>query len=195
MAVLRGIPIGRSCGLAAVLWTAAGLAAGAAPLAAQTLTQDEALALAFPDAERIERRTAYLTAAQLARARALAGEGVSVESEIITHYVALRSGRPIGVAYFDAHRVRTMPEVLMVVVGTDHRIRRIEVLRFQEPPDYRPPQKWLERFQGRVLDGDLSLKGTVPNLTGATLTSGAVTGATRRLLALHSVIAPFEASK
>ena len=98
-------------------------------------------------------------------------------------------------AYFHAHRVRTLPEVLMVVIGTDHRIRRIELLRFQEPPDYRPPQAWLDRFRGRALDRDLSTKGTIPTLTGATLTSSAVTGAARRLLAVHAVIGPFEESK
>jgi len=177
-----------------VLAVALGATASACSLSAQTLTQDEALALAFPGA-RIERRTAYLTEAQLARARGLAGEGVQVESEVVTYYVASADGRSVGVAYFDAHRVRTLPEVLMVVVGTDDRIRRIEVLRFQEPPDYRPPAGWLDRFRGRPLDRELSTRGSVPALTGATLTANAVTGAARRALALHQVIGPFEASK
>jgi len=161
-------------------------------LRAQTLiTQEEALALAFPGAEAIERRTAYLTEEEVARARLLAGEGVRVETAVLTYYVALRGGRPLGVAYFDAHRVRTLPEVLMVVVGTDDRIRRIELLRFREPPDYRPPPVWLERFRGHALDGELSLKSGVVNITGATLTSDAVTDAARRLLALHHVVRPF----
>ena len=159
------------------------------------LTQDEVLALAFPEADRVERRTAYLTTPQLSQARSLAGTGVAVESEIVTYYVAIQGGRPLGVAYFDAHRVRTLPEVLMVVVGTDDRIRRIEVLRFREPPDYLPPQVWLERFSGQVLDDELSLKGSIPRLTGATLTAGAVTNAARRLLALHQVVRPFEAAR
>ena len=181
-----------SGGVAAGL-TAALLASVASGLGAQTLlTQEEALALAFPGAEAIERRTAYLTEDQLAQARVLAGEGVSVETSVLTYYVALREGRPLGVAYFDAHRVRTLPEVLMVVVGTDDRIRRIELLRFQEPPDYRPPPAWLERFRGQGLDAELSLKGGVVNITGATLTSDAVTDAARRLLALHQVVRPFD---
>ena len=44
------------------------------PLHGHTLlTQDEALARAFPDSVEVERRTAYLDDAGLARARELAG--------------------------------------------------------------------------------------------------------------------------
>lgn len=160
-------------------------------VAAQAITQEEALRDAFPSADAVERRTAYLTAAQLAQARELAGRGVAVESELVTYYVAIEGGAPVGVAYFDAHRVRTLPEVLMIVVGPDHRLRRIQVLRFSEPPEYRPPDGWLARFIGRALDAELSERRGVDGITGATLTTRAVTGATRRVLALHAVVAPF----
>lgn len=160
---------------------------------AQTLTQDEALELAFPGAS-FERRSAFLEESQLARARELAGDGVEIESTVVTHYVASRDGTALGVAYFDVHRVRTLPQVLMVVVGADGEVRRIETVSFREPPEYRAPDGWLDLFDGRPLDGDLSLKGDIPNLTGATLTAGAVTDATRRILALHTVIDPLGAA-
>ena len=170
-----------------------GAAAAPAPAGAQVLTQDEALRLAFPEADTVARRTAYLDDAQLGRVRRLAGEGVEVPSGVVTHYVALRGGRPVGVAYFDAHRVRTLPEALMVVVGPDHRVRRIEVLKFSEPPEYRAPEGWIAQFRDRALGSELSLKGDIVNITGATLTSGAVTDAVRRVLALHAVIRPLAA--
>ena len=166
------------------------LASAASPARAQTLTQDEALRLAFPAADTVERRTAYLNDAQMARARSQAGPEAEIESGIVTYYIALKRGTPQGVAYFDAHRVRTLPEVLMFVVGPDHRIGRIEVVRFSEPPEYLPPGGWLRQFDGRALDAELSSKGGIANITGATLTARAVTSASRRVLALHHVIAP-----
>jgi len=172
---------------AAVLLTAF----GAWPALAQTVTQEEALRQAFPDAESVERRTAFLSAEQTARARQLAGRGVEVESELVTYYVAVNDGTPTAVAYFDAHRVRTLPEVLMVVVGTDHRVRRVQVLRFSEPPEYRPPEGWLARFLGLALGGEGSPR--VDGITGATLTTRAVNAALRRTLALHAVTEPFRA--
>ena len=180
--------------------TRAGTATGAlavltcaAPVSAQTLSQDEALALAFPSAE-VERRTAFLDETQLARASELAGPDVDVESTVVTYYVATTRGEPIGVAYFDADRVRTLPQVLMIVVGANGRLARVETVSFREPPEYRAPDGWLAQFHGRVLDDQLSLKGGIANITGATLTSGAVTRAIRRVMALHSIIDPFSTS-
>jgi hypothetical protein len=161
------------------------------PAAAQALTQEAALRLAFPAADDVQRRTAYLDAAQLARATSAAGGEAEVESGVVVYYLATRGGAPLGVAYFDAHRVRTLPEVLMIVVGTDDRIRRIEVVRFSEPPEYAPPAGWLAQFPDRALDAALSHKRGIANITGATLTARAVTAAARRVLALHGVIAPF----
>lgn len=179
-----------------------------APLAAQTrLTQDEALRLAFPPPATIERRTAFLTEDQLARAKALAGPAVEVTSRVVTYYVGLRcgpsgpsgpcerSGTPLGVAYFDRHRVRTLNEVLMLVVSPEGRIARVDILEFREPPDYRASPRWLGQLMGRGLDDALSLNGSVVNLTGATLTSRAITRASRRVLALHEVIAPLATPK
>jgi hypothetical protein len=168
---------------------AVAMAAGPLPGQAQLLTQDEALALAFPGAT-TERLTAYLGEPELARARALAGSDVEIESTVIAHYVARRGGEALGVAYFDAHRVRTEQEVLMVVVGADDRVRRVETVSFREPPEYRAPDRWLRLLDSRVLSPELSLRGDIPNVTGATLTSGAVTRAVRRVLALHEVIDP-----
>lgn len=165
------------------------LLASAAGASAQThLTQQEALQLAFPGATSLERRTAYLGDAELESLRRLVGRGVEVRSGVVTYYVASKGGRPLGTAYFDAHRVRTLPEVLMVVVSPRGTIDRIEVVRFAEPPQYRAPEGWLKQFDGQRLSESLSLRGGIVGITGATLTSDATTDAARRVLALHHVI-------
>lgn len=175
-------------------WLPVLLLAALAPPAARAqvlMTQEEALEVAFPPPARVERRTAYLTETQLERARALAGPDVEVEQAVVTHYVGMRDGRPVGVAYFDAHRVRTMAEVAMVVVTPDGKMSRVDVLKFMEPPEYLAPEGWLRQLEGRPLDEELSTRGAIRNLTGATLTARALTRAARRVLALHAVIDPF----
>ena len=77
------------------------------------------------------------------------------------------------------------------IVGPDDKVRRIEVLRFAEPPEYHPRDGWLAQFEGHTLAPDLSLKGSIRAMTGATLTSNAVTRSVRRVLALHRRIHPF----
>ncbi|MFQ5889466.1 MAG: FMN-binding protein, partial [Gemmatimonadota bacterium] len=173
----------------AALWFAVSLPA---PGSSQVfLSQEEALRLAFPEPATIERRTAFLSEAELASARRLAGRGIEVDQSVVTYYVGRRNGATLGVAYFDVHRVRTLPEAVMVVVTPPATIERIEILKFSEPPDYLAPAGWLEQFRGRSLSEGLSLKGEVVAITGATLTSRAITRASRRVLALHQVIRPF----
>lgn len=186
------LPVGIVMRALALAFLAVVLRAPSSPLDGQLfLTQEEALEIAFPGDVRIERETAFLDGAQIARVRELAGPGVDIERTVVTYYVARADGKPRGVAYFDAHRVRTLPEVVMIVVSPRDRIERIEILKFSEPPDYLAPEGWLEQFEGQTLDDELSTKGEIVNMTGATLTSDAVTEAARRVLALHRVVDPF----
>jgi hypothetical protein len=160
------------------------------PVHAQRITQDEALSLAFPDAD-VRRETAFLSEAELERARAAAGDDVDVEVGLVTYYVAYGDDGPVGVAYFDAHRVRTLDEVLMIVVNPSGGVLRIETVSFREPPEYEAPEGWLALYAGSTAEEDLSLKGEIPTIIGATLTSLAVSDAVRRTLALHGVVEPF----
>lgn len=159
------------------------------------LSQDEALKLAFPAPAQVERRTAYLDEAQIAQAKKLAGAGVDITQRVVTYYAGTRAGSAVGVAYFDMHRVRTLNEVLMIVVGPGAEVQRIEVIRFAEPREYIASERWLDQFEGKQLTPELSLKKGVVNMTGATLTSAAVTKAVRRVLALHAVIQPLGKEK
>ncbi len=164
----------------------------AEPAAAQVLmTQEEALSLAFPETASIERRTAYPTEEEIARVDGLAEASRRASRSVITYYVGELDAELPGAAYFDAHRVRTLQEVLMVVVDAHGKVSRIEVLGFAEPPDYMAPDGWLDLFSGRALEPGTSTRGDIPILTGATLTSHAVSDAVRLSLALHEVIRPF----
>jgi len=159
------------------------------------LTQEEALSLAFPAPAAVERRTAYLGEGEILEVRERTKPAKAKDRAVVTYYVGSLDGKPLGAAYFDAHRVRTLQEVLMVVVGPRGRVSRIEILGFAEPPDYMAPDGWLDLFSGRGLEPGTSTRGDIPILTGATLTSDAVSDAVRLTLALHSVIQPFEEVK
>jgi electron transport complex protein RnfG len=172
------------------------LVLGLCPSALQAqLSLDEALRVAFPPPVRIERRTAFLSAPDLEAARKRAGPDVPVTQRVVTYYLARAKDSVVGVAYFDSHRVRTLNEVVMIVVAPPDRIRNIEVLRFLEPPEYHASAPWLKQFRNRPLSPALSLKGSIRNLTGATLTSNAIVRAARRVLALHARIQPFAAGR
>jgi len=156
------------------------------------LTVDEALKLAFPGAQ-VERRTAYLKDSEVKRARELAG--VEVASALLTYYAAAKEGKPAGTAYFDHHRVRTLPETVMVVVDPRGKVARVEVLEFNEPEQYMPRGAWYGQLAGKGLDAELDLSRGIRPVAGATLTARATTAAVRRVLALHQILAERELKK
>jgi len=169
---------------------AAVLAVVASAWATVLITVEEALEQAFPGAA-TERQTLFLSDDQ--RTRAEEASGAEVASALATRYEARgQDGAILGWAYLDTHRVRTLPETLMIVLDSDGAVRRVEVVTFREPLEYMPREGWYEQYEGRLLDDDLALKRDIRLVTGATLTARATTDAVRRILALHQVVAEGE---
>jgi len=155
------------------------------PLFAALPTSQEALALAFPGAQ-FTRREFVLSEAQAGRVKALAG--VDLAGGWLVAYEARRNGNLVGVGFFDTHRVRTLNETLLVAISPEGRILRVEAVAFHEPAEYMAREAWIRQFEGKALDPQLSLKGAIRPLSGATLTAHAMTDAARRSLALHQVL-------
>jgi hypothetical protein len=171
----------------AVLATAAVLAAGAAAHGEALLAKDEALALAFPGAT-VSQQTVFLSEEQAKAVHERTGR--EAPSKLFTYYVARRDGTTVGYGMIETHVVRTLPEALLVVLSPGGAIERVLMLAFYEPPEYRPPDRWLEQFHGRKAgdEHDWRVGGDVHGLTGATLTSYAVTDALRRITVLYDLV-------
>ncbi len=155
------------------------------PLGAALPSPQEALALAFPGAQLL-RQEHTLSEAQAGRVKALAQ--VDLAGTWIVAYEARRGGVLAGVGLFDTHRVRTLNETLLVAISAEGRILRVEAVVFREPAEYLAKEAWVRQFDGKGLDPQLSLKGAIHPLSGATLTAHAMTDAARRCLALHQVL-------
>ena len=170
------------------------LLAAALPLAAKTyMTQQQALDTAFGKGVVLERQTLFLAAGEAKSART--ASGVDFDDGLIVRYVGRSRSTVVGYVYFDAHRVRTLPETLMIVVRPDGAVERIEILSFSEPEDYLPKPRWLDQLDGKKLDDELSLKRAIRPISGATLSGRAIVSASRKVLAIHRVIEARPASK
>ena len=145
------------------------------------MTQEEALAVAFPGKSDVRRQTAFLTDDQAALIEKKSGQELS--SKIVVFYTA--GGRT---AYFDTHLVRTLAETVMVVVSDQATIERVDILSFDEPEDYLPRDIWIQQLEGKKLDEELSLRKSIRPITGATLSGRALVSASRRVLAVHEVL-------
>jgi len=169
-----------------VLLAAVAACTAAAPAFSRVVvTQEKALAEAFAGST-VTRRDAFLTDGQAARVEELSGTPPA--TRVVAYYAATGEGKPVGIAFFDTHLVRTLPETLMIVVDPAGAVVKVEVLSFDEPPEYLPKPRWFALFADRKLDRDVAAGKGIPVVTGATLTSRAVAAAVRRALALHAVL-------
>jgi hypothetical protein len=159
----------------------------AAPAAAEVfLSQREALALAFPDADRIERKSVVLDDAQATAVEKLSG--APLESRLVTLHQGFRGAELLGYALIDVHTVRTLPEAFLVVLTPEGRVAALRMLAFYEPAEYKPPARFLAQFDARGLDPELRLGGAIHGIAGSSLSARAVTTGVRRSLALYQVI-------
>lgn len=145
------------------------------------MTQQQALASAFPAGTKVTRQQIFLTPQQLAAAKK--ESGLEFSDQLVVRYAT-----PGGYAYFDTHRVRTLAETVMIVVTPAGTIDRIEILSFDEPPDYLPKRRWFDQFRRRKLDDELSLSRAIRPISGASLSGRAIVNASRRILAIHHAI-------
>ena len=178
----RRATVRRTCG-ACALWLV--LAAGAAAAQTGEITRDDALAAVFPGAT-IDADRVFLTDGQVERIVELAGEDVG--TKIYARYIARRGGVVVGRAYVDTHIVRTKRASLLISIDAQARIRRIDVTAFMEPPEYIPSQPWRQQYYDQPLSDDIAVQRRIRPIAGATLTTGSVNAAVRRVLALDQVL-------
>jgi hypothetical protein len=169
---------------------AVGLALGFAPTTAAWAkvfaSQKQALAEAFPDATRIERKTFVLTSDQVRRVEQ--ASAVPVEAKVVVLHVARRDDRVLGFAEIAVHTVRTQPEAMLIVLTPEGRVRSVRIIAFHEPLDYLPTDRWYAQFAGKGRGDRLTLGREIHGVVGATLSAQAATDAVRRVLAYWDVL-------
>lgn len=159
-----------------------GLAPVVSALAHVYVLPDELLSREFPGAT-VERRPLYLSRAEQERLRQ--EPGLERIGRFFTFYVAKANGAVVGYGVFDTHRVRTKEETLFVAISPDGRVRRVEVVSFFEPEEYLAPRRWLDLLTGKSGADSFQAGRDLPVITGATLTTGAISRTVKKVLAIH----------
>jgi len=149
------------------------------------MTRDEALKSVYPGAETIEKQRVYLSAELKKEVEAKAKSKLT--SSVHTFYVAKKNGHVLGYSILRTDTVRTHTETLLITINPDGKLRQIDILAFYEPSEYMASERWKHLFSGKTLSSSLRVGRDIPKMTGATLTSHAVTKAVRISLALFEI--------
>ena len=149
------------------------------------MNKEDALKLAFPEAERVERKTIFLTGEEVEKIEALSK--TRLESKIVTYYAGIGDGGVAGYAFLGSHIVRTKPVVYMVVINPDGSLKYLEILAFYEPEEYLPHRRWFDQFKGKVLDNNLWPKRGISAVSSATLSVNGITAEVRKILSIFEI--------
>ena len=159
-----------------MLWASGGRAQ--APAAAPG--GPDVLRSVFPEAERFESDDVLLTPEMAKRLDDLARS--RIPERMVTFYTARRGPTVLGYAVLQSHVVRTKRETLLVAFEPDGRLKRIVVVAFLEPPEYKPSERWLAQFAGKGPADRLAVGDDLAFISGATLSARGVAEQSRWLL-------------
>jgi len=134
----------------------------------------------FPEAERFDADDVLLTAEMGKRLDELAHS--RIPERLVTFYTARRGPAVLGYAVLQSHVVRTKRETLLVAFEADGRLRRLIVVSFLEPPEYKPSERWLAQFAGKGTSDRLAVGDDIAFISGATLSARGVAEQSRWLL-------------
>jgi len=165
------------------------LAAAHVPAQQREALAADAMAIAFPHGERVERRVVALTDAQLAAVAARTG--LAAPNRIFTLWVGRAGDEVTGYAVVDDVRGKAQPITFLLAVDRALTVRAVEILAYRESHGGEiRAAGWRDQFVGRGPDDPLRVGHDVANIAGATISVRAVTDGVRRALAYLAVLVP-----
>lgn len=154
-----------------------GLATAALPVAADKLTEDEALALYFPGAERFEKNVVLPPKDLVLRGRKTPLFYSRVE--------AYKGAELLGYALVDDVMGKARPITYFLATNADAEVLGIEVLVYRESHGHEIERAaFRDQFKGRDADDTLRLGGDIRNIAGATISCRSITDGVADLLKL-----------
>ncbi|MBU2501584.1 FMN-binding protein [bacterium] len=147
------------------------------------LTLEEALGKVFAEADTLWSEVWTPSPEEIAALEASMGWRIQ-EREFVFHR-ALRGGRDLGVAMVTEEKGRFKPITFMVKIDPGGAVETVHVMVYRESRgDGVRRQRFLKQFRGRDADDPLRMNRDITNLSGATMSSRAVTAGVKRVLEL-----------
>lgn len=99
-----------------------------------------------------------------------------------------KSGKNVGHAVLLNGKVRTKNAAVLYLIDTIGTIRAIEIVAFNEPPEYIPTSGWIEQFKDKSIKEELRVDRDIPTITGATMSARNIADGARIALALYETV-------
>lgn len=157
------------------------------------LTEEQALALAFPNADSIEKKKVIVTNSQKTQIEPKLRKATL--SRFFTYYEAKQGGKILGYAVIDEVLGKHLPITFLVAVDLQKKVQRIEILVYREDYGWEIRQnKFRSQFYGYGSERNFQLNTNVNNISGATISCRNITDGVYNILIYLETLLPKEAS-
>lgn len=120
-----------------------------------------------------------------------AATGIFFSRDTLKLLVAENGTQRVGYAIIDEVRGKDQPITYCMVVDEHITVKALEILAYREPYGGEVQnESWLNQFLGKRPGENLRPRKEIKNITGATISSRAITMGVRKLLALLRILQP-----
>ncbi|MBA3026739.1 MAG: FMN-binding protein [Sulfurimonas sp.] len=148
------------------------------------ISPQEAMALAYKDATQITKKNILLTNEQTQKIQEEAK--VKLSTKIYRVFKAQKEDKVLGYGILINETVRSKNAVILYFISHDSILKGIEIIAFNEPPEYLPSKEWSSQFQNIETTKMLRISKEIPTITGATMSARSVTDGSRVAFALYN---------
>ena len=167
------------------LITALFLLANAA-FSAPLISPIDAMRHAFGEDVTVTKKNTLLSKAQASAVTKRAA--MRLETKIYRIYKAAEGGKAVGYGILVTRKVRQKDAAVLYMMTPSGVIKTIEIIAFNEPPEYMPQSGYLAQFGGKDANATLRVGKDIPTLSGATLSARNVTDGARLALAVFETV-------
>lgn len=151
------------------------------------LTQDQALRVAIPDADKVTPRPVTPTAEERKQIERRLGRKLE-ESSYVFHE-GTRGGKTVGYALVVDELGKYYPITFIVGIKPDGEIREVAVMVYRERRgDAVRRGRFLNQFDGKTLADPLMVNRDITHLTGATVSSWSIAAGVKKALAVFETM-------
>jgi Na+-translocating ferredoxin:NAD+ oxidoreductase RnfG subunit len=147
-------------------------------LGSDVLSRDQVLKNAFPLAETFVRQVIRLSDEQMKKLSEESGQKIS--SRFVTVYIAKNDDESLGYGFIGYTKGKSSFIKYFVAITPDGKIHSIEIMSYRgEKGSEVRHEIFKKQFVGKSLDGNIKVGADINAMTGATISSQAVTNSVR----------------
>ena len=146
----------------------------------------DALHAVYGDDVKIEKKNVLLT---IAKAEVVYKQAkMKKGGKIFRTFKVIKEDKVIAYAVLISRPVRTKDAAILYMISPKGIIESVEVIAFNEPPEFTPSRQYIDQFKGKSNQDTLRVGKDIPTVTGATMGARNVTDGARLALAVFDML-------